>query len=385
NYLKTDKGWIDLDKEVRGEKTTPGEVPIQYVTFEKDGSVTILEKDGTSKQQKKDGSFEDGTVYVGHHKMTVKADGSFEEEQQSIKVMKDGNWHETTPTSKFSVDGQGTMQDSDGTITRMVKDEATGREFRSRIGEQGGDHYVVKDDQGHTTRIDAHDKPVVVKRGDQQEEKYDECVRSSNGDLKLTRKDGTLEIKHNGTFIRRDKDNQIAEITNSDGERTKFTRSGHNVTGVTTFDAQGKERSKETGKIEVKDDGSYTIELPKADLEARKADGADGTPAKLLRKRDGTEELLDKDGKHVDSDADRLISHYKHFSPEEQRQLRQDLADIDRLPTEKREAVYKSLDKIAHNDDLQKQDPKPKIELTGQQSRELVASLAHQVAHPESI
>src|SRR5262249_23441735 len=92
-----------------------------------------------------------------------------------------------------------------------------------------------------------------------------------------------------------------------------------------------------------------------------------------------------KDGKHVDSDADRLISHYKHFSPEEQRQLRQDLADIDRLPTEKREAVYKSLDKIAHNDDLQKQDPKPKIELTGQQSRELVASLAPQVAHPESI
>ncbi|HEY9870160.1 MAG TPA: hypothetical protein V6D08_13420, partial [Candidatus Obscuribacterales bacterium] len=152
--------------------------------------------------------------------------------------------------------------------------------------------------------------------------------------------------------------------------------------GLTVTDAQGRVVETRNKGIEVDDKtGNYTIKLDKAEAEARKADGAEGTADRLERKADGTERLLAKDGSEMKSDADKLLEKFKNYTPEQQRQLRQDLADIDKLPPEQRKKVYEALDKIARNDE----HPGDKIRLTGQQARELVASLAHQIAHPESI
>lgn len=123
-------------------------------------------------------------------------------------------------------------------------------------------------------------------------------------------------------------------------------------------------------------DGSHVVALEKGrQLDAR------GEGTQVLRKADGTEVLLNKNGQPVESDADKLMAKFKNFTPEQQHQLRQDLADIDKLPPEQRKKVYESLDRIARNDE----HPEHAIKLTGQQARELVASLAHQIAHPESI
>lgn len=67
------------------------------------------------------------------------------------------------------------------------------------------------------------------------------------------------------------------------------------------------------------------------------------------------------------------------LSPEQEAQLRKDMDEINKLPEDQRKKVLESLDKIANADtkDTTKLDPK--------QRAELLASLAHQVAHPESI
>ncbi len=67
------------------------------------------------------------------------------------------------------------------------------------------------------------------------------------------------------------------------------------------------------------------------------------------------------------------------LSPEQEKQLRDDLVEINKLPEAQRKEVLESLDRIASADtkDSTKLDPK--------QRAELVASLAHQIAHPESI
>ena len=67
------------------------------------------------------------------------------------------------------------------------------------------------------------------------------------------------------------------------------------------------------------------------------------------------------------------------MTPEQEVQLRSDMAEINKLPEDQKKKVLESLDKIAKADtnDTTKLDPK--------QRAELVSSLAHQVAHPESI
>lgn len=67
------------------------------------------------------------------------------------------------------------------------------------------------------------------------------------------------------------------------------------------------------------------------------------------------------------------------LSPEQEKQLKSDLEQINKLPEEQRKKVLESIDKIANADtnDSTKLDPK--------QRAELITSMAHQVAHPESI
>jgi len=67
------------------------------------------------------------------------------------------------------------------------------------------------------------------------------------------------------------------------------------------------------------------------------------------------------------------------MSPEKEAQLKKDMAEIDKLPEEQRKKVYESLDKIATA------DTKDSTKLTPEKRAELVADVAHQIAHPEDI
>jgi hypothetical protein len=86
-------------------------------------------------------------------------------------------------------------------------------------------------------------------------------------------------------------------------------------------------------------------------------------------------------GKKSETEQDALLNKMEKLNPPlglpEQKRLRADLAEIDKLPEEQRQKVYKSLETIAHGEAATR--------LTDQQRRELVMSLAHQIAHPESI
>jgi len=227
--------------------------------------------------------------------------------------------------------------------------------------------YEIKDDQGHVTKVDVDpDGGVFVSTGDQTPAVYAKVEQQPNGDLTLTAKDGsTLEVKTDGTSIHRDRSGHVTEITDSEGEKTSFKRSGTSVTEVTITDSQGHVIDKQNKGIEINDkDGTYTVALDK--------------DHKLERKADGTEHTL-VHGQRMETETEKLIERFRYIPPEQAHQLRQDLADIDKLPKEQREAIYKSLDKIAAH------DPDGKFKLDDQQALELTCSLAHQIAHPESI
>ena len=67
------------------------------------------------------------------------------------------------------------------------------------------------------------------------------------------------------------------------------------------------------------------------------------------------------------------------LSAEQERQLKADMAEFKKLPEEQRKKVMESIEKIANA------DPNDKTKLDPKQKAELITSLAHQVAHPESI
>ncbi|HEY9871407.1 MAG TPA: hypothetical protein V6D08_19775 [Candidatus Obscuribacterales bacterium] len=106
-----------------------------------------------------------------------------------------------------------------------------------------------------------------------------------------------------------------------------------------------------------------------------------------LHKLDSTPTVTDskaktaENGKKAETEQDALLNKMEKLNPPlslpEQKRLRADLAEIDKLPEEQRQKIYKSLEKIAHG--------QADTRLTDQQRRELVMSLAHQIAHPESI
>jgi len=325
------------------------------------------------------------TILGGGTRTKIRPDGSFEEKDESKNQI----------TQKIDADGTAHAYEANGD-ERVAQPDSSISEIKSGDSVKG---YEVRDDQGHLTKVELNDDgSATVTKGDLVIS-YDLVERTDNGDLKFTNDNKTsVEIRKDGTEIDRDKRGQITKITNSDGEVTEFKRSGGKVTGLTVTDGQGHVVERRNKGIEIDDTtGNYTIKLDKAEAETRKSEskaevinedgrkvdgGAEtGTAERVERKADGTERLLDKDGKEVTSGADKLISHFRNYTPEQQRQLRQDLADIDKLPPEQRKEIYDSLEKIAHNDD----HPGDKIRLNGQQARELVQSLAHQVAHPESI
>ncbi len=347
---------MTFEKNSKGDWRNPQDpnMGLDYVSFDKDSKQITIRGGGTDTKINPDGSFEEKNWTSGQVQQKIDADG--------------------TAHAYDHAKGTETVTKPDSHISE-VKD----------INGGAVKGYELRDEQGHVTKVELNDDDsATVTRGDLVIS-YDKVERTASGDLKFTNKDKTsVEMRQDGTEIHRDKSDKITRMINSDGETTEFKRgAGGKVTGLTVTDAQGKVVETRNKGIEVDDTtGDYKVKLDKAEAEARKADGEEGTAETLERKADGTERLLAKDGTQVKSDADQLLEKFKNYTPEQQKQLRQDLADIDKLqPAERREAVYKSLDKIARNDE----HPGDKIRLTGQQARELVQSLAHQVAHPESI
>lgn len=292
--------------------------------------------------------------------------------EQGIDILgKDGSYEQKEffgqQKTLSKIDADGTAHNFTDTTETITKPGSHISEVKSRNnGETIG--YEMRDDQGHVKKIDKNeDGSVTVTDGDKV--KTYAGMKDDNGTLTFTDKDkSTVEMKPDGTEIQRNSGGHVTEITNSDGETTKFKRAGNAVTEVTVTDGQGRVVEKRTSGIEINDkDGSYKVAIDK--------------DHKVERAADGTERHVDKDGNKIESDQDKLMEKFKNFTPEQQQQLRQDLADIDKLPPEQRKKIYESLNRIARNDE----HPEQPVRLTGQQARELVASTAHNIAHPESI
>jgi YD repeat-containing protein len=312
-----------------------------------------------------------------------------------------GKWMNTTTKPPTASDVQGVSVNGDNiTIQRGIGDSLSGRETiyadgrketihlnkdgfedekhvrdaNSHIervykpaGAKDPDSYDVKDNNGHTQKVEKDGNGWKVSSGDKSEH-YDKLVAESNGDLKLT--GGTngksLDVKTDGSMIERDKAGHITRESNADGISTTFQRDEKGLTtGVEVSDDQGHRIETRSGDIKVNDkDGSYTVGLE------------DGN--KATRKLDGTEEIKDKDGKHVDSEADKLVRDIKPpLSPEEAQRFKADMAQVEKLPPGERKKVEDSLEKVVHG--------QADTQLTDAQRKEIATSLAHQVAHPESI
>jgi len=409
-----DSGAGTLEKQPRYETTTIGgkEMPTEYtmpdgqtyqIEYGADGkpsAVTIPDQFGKpTRFENKGGMWKDEDGHWDQHKLR---DVQVDDKGRVVFVREDQN----SAVEATRISGDGTLEKlrsyDQGAKTGIVDAsiDASGKVTRGDAVTESGSHvteiksgdsvqgYEIKDDEGHVKQIKVEEGGVTVKTGDRTEH-YDKVESDGKGGIRLIAKDkSTVEIGQDGVEVHKNPQKQVTSITNAEGETTTFERSGNNVTGVTVTDGQGKVVEHKSGKVEVTGDGSYTIELPKAELEDRKADGAEGTPTKLERRRDGTEQLLDKDGKHVESDADKLAGKID-MSPEYMRQFKQDLADIDRLPPEQRRKVYESLSKIAdsgtYNYVEKERKPPDQARFTRSEQSELVTSLAHQIAHPESI
>lgn len=156
------------------------------------------------------------------------------------------------------------------------------------VSEKEPSGYDVNDGSGHTRHVEKDGNGWKVSTGDQSQH-FDKVEVGRNGDLKLS----------GGT----------------DGATMEMRKDGS------------------SNDIAVNDkDSSYTIGLENG--------------GKATRKLDGTEEIKDKSGRHVDNEADKLIKDMKPpLNPEEARQFRADMAEVDKLPEAERKKVYDSLEK----------------------------------------
>lgn len=357
-FVKNEKGrWVDAN--------TGKEERIESVHMEKDGSVEILQKNYVDETKTPKVLHDERKLVISPDGHFVEKDLKFTDGKQKVhnEIEPDGTAH-----TRFRDQDPKTGEEVGPELEKVTKPGSHISEVKQTDGTLS--RYELQDDQGHITKVDVTaDGHVTMTKGDHTVQ-YEKVEKGADGSLKLVSKDGsTVEVKQDGTEIHRDKSGKVTELCNSDGETTKFKRGpGGKVTELTVTDGQGKVVETSTKGIEINDkDGTYTIERDQ--------------DHKLERKADGTERLLDKDGKPVETNAEKLIGKFKHLTPEQEHQLRQDLADIDKMPPEQRKKVYESLDRIARNDE----HPEEKMRLTGQQARELTVSLAHQIAHPESI
>lgn len=154
-------------------------------------------------------------------------------------------------------------------------------------------------------------------------------------------------------------------------------RSVSGIFGKPQFFDSGNEISQAKDKLMKKVESFSKAVPPEAVLAKSGPEGAGTTPAekaadKASEKPDSTDKSLDPQIKKV-KDAGVALS------PEEEKELSANLAEINKLPEEERKRIQESIDKIANASATEG------TKLDARQKAELITSLARQIAHPETI
>jgi YD repeat-containing protein len=277
---------------------------------------------------------------------------------------------------------------------KEVERSATGSPLKEKFinGEPSG-YEFNKNNHSESLTKNADGSWTLTRGSDVQTFPKDSKVDiDPHGDRKVTRPDGSsFEGKADGTTIERDSKGHITKETNAEGNVTTIKRDANgDPSSIEVKDGQGKvvEHSEKTDKgwsTTIHDAAGKTVDVQ--DIKVNDKDGSYSVSLKdgshLDRKVDGSENRLDANGNSTDTKADEAVKKMKELNPKmtdaDEKQLRADLAEINKLPPEQRKHVLESLDKIAG------ENTDKTTKLSAEQREQLYTSLAHQVAHPEDI
>lgn len=351
-----------------GTKAAPVTSAIQdgdsVVITQKDGSITVLNKDGSTDNRDHDGRLE----------TSVDADGN----QSDYRYDKNGKATEVSTTEKGSA------------VSAIYKARDNGDGFPEATGENPIG-YEVHDSQGHVSSIQQKGDSVTVKTGGKTETYADSKVSvAADGGVQVTDKEGQVvyEGKPDGTQIKRNADGKVTDTITPDGSSThyEYDKKTGELKAAQVKNAEGEvvdEYWKQDGEWNssraAEETGVSTLVNAEVGADGTfKVDGMDGKTYE--RKADGTEEVSDYRGAEVQDKADEIIDKMNPpLTEEQEKQFRRDMAEIAKLPPDQRDAVYAGIDKVmtANTDSTTKLDD--------QQRRDIVTSMAHSIADPESI
>ncbi|HEY9870742.1 MAG TPA: hypothetical protein V6D08_16365 [Candidatus Obscuribacterales bacterium] len=309
----------------------------------------------------------------------------------------EGRDHDNRPTFKIDKDGTRTVFKYDGTVTSFGSKEVTKAgspitqiyEFFStpeswRFHHRHGRQEWLKKQE---------DREWHLIRGNKIDRfPWDSRVEmNADGDRKITRPDGSsFEGKADGTTIMSNKAGQVTEITSPDGIVTAFSLDDKGkVSGILVKDGSGRviesiTRGGDGWNSALTDGAGKPVKIKSIELDHKTGTYSLVTETgRIIRSPDGTEAQQDRVGKSVEDYDNKVVSWMKkaglELSPEQKRTLQADLAVINKLPPEQKARILISLDRIING------NSDGKTELSKSQRAELATSLAHQIAHPESI
>ncbi len=266
-------------------------------------------------------------------------------------------------------------------------------EIFSTFGDKFNEGYQFTHQNGHTETLERRDLAWQFTRGMRRETlpRDTKVEIEPDGHRKFTRPDGSsFEGKPDGTTIDRNSRGKVTEVTSPEGITTTFRRGDQDqVTDIEVRDSSGK--LIESNKLTAEGWQTNLTDAAGKPLNVKKIDVDDKAGSctfrfdngQLVRSADGTEDQKNVAGMPIDAYDDKVVSWMKRadldLSQAEEKTLRADLAVINKLPPEKKAWILISLDRIINgNSDA-------KTELSKTQRAELARSLAHQIAHPESI
>lgn len=212
-----------------------------------------------------------------------------------------------------------------------------------------------------------------------------------DGYRKISRPDGSsIEGLPDGITLDRNRNEKIARLSSPDGLVTtlQYDEKGK-VKDVQVHDNSGKllEHSQRTANgwdSTITDAAGKPLVIKGVEVDQKTGKYALNTfSGRISRLPDGTEDQTDAYGRKIEGYDDKVMSWMKksglELSKEEKKTLEADLAVLNKLPAEKKSEILFSLDRIVNG------NCDNKTELSKSQRAEIVASLAHQIAHPDSI
>lgn len=308
-------------------------------------------------------------------------DGRYEETDQNGKMQFESNGKGETRQHKYDAQGNATeivVREKGKPVKEIYAPDKTNPEA---TGERKGYEYKSPT-TGHVENMQKQDNGEwKLSVGDEThtfpaDSKVD---FDREGNRKVTDGQGVVryEAKPDGTAILRDENGHVTETKSNDGAVTNFKRSETGeVEQVIVRNSQGQiveHTSMENNQwdspglddIQVDDrTGNYKIKF--------------ATGEEVVRKVNDGQELRDATDDYK-LDAERVIEGINpKLSPEQEASMRSDLGEIAKLPPEQQHKIYESIQRI--ND--AKNGP---TKLTDQQRSELIVSMTHQIAHPDSI